>query len=596
MENVAPNVIVYRYSCTDPNNCQPFRYDANPGRYKLECWGAQGGNLTTPYDIQGGKGGYASGILTLTEKTILYIFPGEKGIVGESGKCTRNTYGQGGQGYGDSNYFHTSGGGMSFISLNSPSNSNGIIFAAGGGGPGYGALSIYYQKPYLGGFGGGLEGHEGENYNNYLDNKAYGGTQTKGGTTKVYPEVNGGQFYGGNAVKGGYASGGGSGYFGGASGSQSASAGAGGSSYVNKVLSDPKNLAGNLSIPSQYSLTETTIGNSGHGAVRITILGYSLVLQSPIQPSYSTNTNISLNLTLFSLGKDEFATIVRTFDGEEKTILEREDNGQDYNFTDEFLLPAIPGTFHVLYSITNKIGTKTSLDIELFVNKQPQLQPLGMMKLKYYPGDESYIELKIYDDFNVNLEIKDETQTYNKTTVFCNSKSIIFMLYFKIPDYPISSKHNVSIFATDNLGTPSNTLFYEYEVVSNRSPDIFLQNNISNFSFRGSSFKIHASIRDLDPNSRACLVTSIDSSHITYHQCMSFAATSWNNFTGRVSTSGLYYGPHFLYIYAVDQFDAESNQIIHQFSHIPREIFQCSVFCEYDIKQKLMMLVWVCLE
>lgn len=49
------------------------------GRYKLQCWGAQGGNVTGAYASTGSKGGYSEGIITLTETTTLYIFVGGQG-------------------------------------------------------------------------------------------------------------------------------------------------------------------------------------------------------------------------------------------------------------------------------------------------------------------------------------------------------------------------------------------------------------------------------------------------------------------------------------------------------------------------------------
>lgn len=49
------------------------------GKYKLQCWGAQGGDVTGTYAVKGSKGGYSEGVLTLTEKTTLYIFVGSQG-------------------------------------------------------------------------------------------------------------------------------------------------------------------------------------------------------------------------------------------------------------------------------------------------------------------------------------------------------------------------------------------------------------------------------------------------------------------------------------------------------------------------------------
>lgn len=49
------------------------------GKYKLQCWGAQGGNVTDSYTAIGSKGGYSEGVITLTKTTTFYIFVGGKG-------------------------------------------------------------------------------------------------------------------------------------------------------------------------------------------------------------------------------------------------------------------------------------------------------------------------------------------------------------------------------------------------------------------------------------------------------------------------------------------------------------------------------------
>lgn len=49
------------------------------GRYKLQCWGAQGGNVSGSYTATGSKGGYSEGVLTLTEPTTIYVFVGGQG-------------------------------------------------------------------------------------------------------------------------------------------------------------------------------------------------------------------------------------------------------------------------------------------------------------------------------------------------------------------------------------------------------------------------------------------------------------------------------------------------------------------------------------
>lgn len=55
-----------------------------PGKYKLQCWGAQGGDSSS-YSGVGSKGGYSEGVLTLTETTTLYIFVGGKGASSGNG-------------------------------------------------------------------------------------------------------------------------------------------------------------------------------------------------------------------------------------------------------------------------------------------------------------------------------------------------------------------------------------------------------------------------------------------------------------------------------------------------------------------------------
>lgn len=68
------------------------------GRYKLECWGAQGGD-TSSYSGEGSYGGYSEGILTLTETTTLYVFVG-----GQGGSSGNGGWNGGGSSTGYSSY------------------------------------------------------------------------------------------------------------------------------------------------------------------------------------------------------------------------------------------------------------------------------------------------------------------------------------------------------------------------------------------------------------------------------------------------------------------------------------------------------------
>ena len=77
------------------------------GRYKLQCWGAQGGSneAYSSYGISaktGGKGGYSEGVLTLSQVTTLYIFVGGKGASSGNGG-----WNGGGGGTGTSTYSYS---------------------------------------------------------------------------------------------------------------------------------------------------------------------------------------------------------------------------------------------------------------------------------------------------------------------------------------------------------------------------------------------------------------------------------------------------------------------------------------------------------
>ena len=48
-----------------------------PGKYKFECWGAQGAHDL----IDGGRGAYTSGEIHISQKKTFYLFPGQEGKV-----------------------------------------------------------------------------------------------------------------------------------------------------------------------------------------------------------------------------------------------------------------------------------------------------------------------------------------------------------------------------------------------------------------------------------------------------------------------------------------------------------------------------------
>lgn len=228
------------------------------GMYKLEAWGAQGGNSTGPqigYTIFGGQGGYASGVRQINKGETLYLAVGGQGdtvtnlvaggtrswldITGKSGGY--NGGGRGGDGarFSGWNYFApgAGGGGATHIATtnrgvlsNYSSCRNELLIVAGGGG-GAGGWNG-------GGTGGGNEGQSVYNRNN----SASGGTQSSGYSFGIgAPGDNGRQYgsVGDSSVEG--RGGGGGGWYGGARCTTHSNAdftnlgGAGGSGHLGNV-------------------------------------------------------------------------------------------------------------------------------------------------------------------------------------------------------------------------------------------------------------------------------------------------------------------------------------------------------------------------
>lgn len=249
-----------------------------PGTYKLECWGAQGGNCYwSSVERPGSLGGYSSGILKITSKTNLFCYVG-----GAGERRTIVSMGGGGFNGGGHAYSYTSsnpsgaGGGGSDIRIGTDSLYSRVIVAGGGGGGGYDNSGNY-------GYGGGTVGGT-QTVNSNSERQANGGSQTNGGINKSGYTTSGAFGVGGNGTQQ-WTSGGGGGWYGGA-GCYCDYAG-GGSGYVytsstaknypsgcllnsSYYLTNASTIAGNKSFPSPTGSTET--GHSGNGYVRITKL------------------------------------------------------------------------------------------------------------------------------------------------------------------------------------------------------------------------------------------------------------------------------------------------------------------------------------
>ena len=288
--------------------------------YKIECWGASGGDSPVGGTGIPGRGGYVKGLISLSTNIDLYIYVGGKGT--NSNTIVPNSGGWNGGGYGNTNNHGNAGsggGGATDIRINQHTENDGwsgitslrsrIIVAAGGGGCNY-----ISGNAINGGYGGGLVGEDSPYNDGYPAdvNNATGATQTQGGIDPAtrnpswspgwYSQVSSGNLIlsgtfgyanipGYDAYWGG---GGGGGWYGGAIGH--GRGGSGGSSFisghtgcnainpstgahlgasttmtinnVNYRFTNTVMKAGNEVMPSPTGGTET--GHSGNGYCKIT--------------------------------------------------------------------------------------------------------------------------------------------------------------------------------------------------------------------------------------------------------------------------------------------------------------------------------------
>ena len=206
------------------------------GTYKLEAWGAQGGNSLADNveKATGGYGGYAVGNMTLASGTKIYVVVGGKGGLGTISGCSTGGYNGGGRGTNDGYTSSTAcgaahddeaaggGGGATHMALDSGllstlsshKSDNRILIVAGGGGGGA------YNKS--GGVGGGYQGGVGGDTRAATQSSGYSfgkGEDASGAGYSNGVAGGGGGYYGGYKGKGSSdteddMAGGGSGYIG----------------------------------------------------------------------------------------------------------------------------------------------------------------------------------------------------------------------------------------------------------------------------------------------------------------------------------------------------------------------------------------------
>ena len=253
------------------------------GTYKIEAWGAQGGDANTTYI--GGKGGYASGNITLEKEETLYVVVGGAGSSFQGAGPTSGSGGYNGGGSGkvynsDSSRKAASGGGATHIAkvtgtlasieyTSFVTQGNGYIVAGGGGGGHY----TNSNNCGVGGNAGGLTGLIPTQYGteNTGSRISVGGKQNESscatGNKSCSSFGQGGSPYSGEYN--GAGSGGGGGLYGGSS--ANGSAGAGGSSYIGGVINGTT-IAGNAAMPT-HDGASTMTGNTGNGYAKITFIG-----------------------------------------------------------------------------------------------------------------------------------------------------------------------------------------------------------------------------------------------------------------------------------------------------------------------------------
>ena len=183
------NTYIFKFPCSNQSDCTPYKLLFSPGYYRIELWGAYGGDgryVNVP-DIRkgsGGKGAYVSGKLAISGTQELFLFIGGRGedqtdIYHNRTLGGYNGGGNGGLDLNDDSYPESSAGGggatdlrllceQTFLGWKSR-----IIVAAGGGGATSTNVTNNKHKHYKAGDGGTINGVSTSSY-------AFGGTQTSG--------------------------------------------------------------------------------------------------------------------------------------------------------------------------------------------------------------------------------------------------------------------------------------------------------------------------------------------------------------------------------------------------------------------------------
>lgn len=275
------NQTVWTYAYTKSEQIFTSIYKAN---YKLEVWGAQGGDLKISDSeiYHGGYGGYSVGEISLLKNSPLYISVGGAGVgSSKQGESLSGGYNGGGAVNGNAGVNHqtASGGGATHIAtvsglLSSLSSNRGaiLIVAGGGGGARNQANHEAAARWGHGGSGGGYNGGNPES--------SYGSTTTLTSVSGGAGTQNSGYLFGQGEAGNGNAAGGG-GFFGGKCGNYSGSlytgSGWGGSGYIgNSLLTNKRMYCYNCLESSDLgTYTVSTTGSSNLKDTTNCSLGFS---------------------------------------------------------------------------------------------------------------------------------------------------------------------------------------------------------------------------------------------------------------------------------------------------------------------------------
>lgn len=266
------------YGLIDYSNQIQTKTITEPGYYKLETWGAQGGGYG---EYIGGYGAYAIGYIRLDAGPV-YINvggSGQSGVQSSEGIVTSGGYNGGGANTSNRYGIGGTGGGATHISLRSgllqtlsDYLNELLIVSAGGGG---GSQEMGYTGYCYGGSGGGITGTVGS----LNPNRGEGGPGLASAPTQ-----SSGYAFGAGQPGGGWSGSGGGGYYGGLAGC----GGSGGSSYIGNPLLVNKSMYCYNCTTSSAEATKTvstTCHNSnatencakeGNGYAIITYIGESL--------------------------------------------------------------------------------------------------------------------------------------------------------------------------------------------------------------------------------------------------------------------------------------------------------------------------------